>query len=97
MGFDTFLRKFYNFFINLFQHIGFLFLIHRKFKSVSLEHLMFRSRHSGPDHVLFTLLHWDIKSVLVLNKKLKVNWKFQFFINSAKTLLLAQLSKVNCS
>ena len=79
MGFDTFLRKFYNFFINLFQHIGFLFLIHRKFKSVSLEHLMFRSRHSGPDHVLFTLLHWDIKSVLVLNKKTESELEISVF------------------
>ena len=32
-----------------------------------------------PDHVQLTLLNWDTKSVLALNKKLKVNWKFQFF------------------
>ena len=27
----------------------------------------------GPDHVQLTLLNWDTESVLVLNKKLKVN------------------------
>ena len=32
------------------------------------------------DHVQLTLLNWDVESVLALNKKLKVNWKFQFFI-----------------
>ena len=34
----------------------------------------------GPDHLQLTLLNWDNKSVLALNKRLKVNWKFQFFI-----------------
>ena len=34
----------------------------------------------GPDHLQLTLLNWDTESVLALNKKLKVNWKFQFLI-----------------
>ena len=34
----------------------------------------------GSDHLQLTLLNWDTKSVLALNKKLKVNQKFQFFI-----------------
>ena len=32
-----------------------------------------------PDHLQSTLLNWDTESVLALNKKLKVNWKFQIF------------------
>ena len=36
--------------------------------------------HQGPDHLQLILLNWDNKSVLALNKKLKVIWKFQFFI-----------------
>ena len=34
----------------------------------------------GPDHLQLTLLNWDTKSVLAINNKLKVNWKFQFSI-----------------
>ena len=34
----------------------------------------------GPDHLQLTLVHWDIEIVLALNKILKVNRKFQFFI-----------------
>ena len=34
----------------------------------------------GRYHLQLALLNWDTKSVLALNKKLKVNWKFQFFI-----------------
>ena len=34
----------------------------------------------GPDHLILTLQNWHTRSVLALNKKLKVNWKFQFFI-----------------
>ena len=44
----------------------------------------------GPDHLQLTLLNWDTESVLALNKKLKVNLKFQF-LSSAKTLLLSQI------
>ena len=35
--------------------------------------------YQGPDHQQLTLLNWDTKSVLALNKKLKVNWKCHFF------------------
>ena len=34
----------------------------------------------GPDHLQLTLLNWETKNVLALNKKLKVNWKFDIFI-----------------
>ena len=34
----------------------------------------------GLDHLQLTLPNWDTESVSTLNKKLKVNWKFQFFI-----------------
>ena len=38
-------------------------------------------KHLAPDHLQLTLLIWDTESVLALNKKkLKANWKFQFFI-----------------
>ena len=33
----------------------------------------------GPDHLQWTILNWNTESVLELNKKLKLNWKFQFF------------------
>jgi len=46
--------------------------------------------HIGPDHVQLTLFNWDTESVLALNEKLKVNWKF-------KALSVSQLSKVNCT
>ena len=45
------------------------------FKSILLSIL-----HLGPNHLQLTLLNWDTESVLALNKKLKMNWKFQFFI-----------------
>ena len=51
----------------------------------------FFARHIGPDHLQWTLLNWDTKSVLALNKK----WKCFSF--TAKTLSLSQLSKVNCT
>ena len=34
----------------------------------------------GPDHVQLTFLNWDTERVFALIKKLKVYWKFQFFI-----------------
>ena len=34
----------------------------------------------GPDHLQLTFLNCNTESVLALNKKLKVKWKFQFFI-----------------
>ena len=34
----------------------------------------------GPDHVQLTLLNRETEIFLALNKELKVNWKFQFFI-----------------
>ena len=34
----------------------------------------------GPDHVQLTLLNRETGSFLAINKELKVNWKFQFFI-----------------
>ena len=46
------------------------------FKSILLLSIL----HLGPDHLQLTLLNWDTESVIALNKKLKVNWKFQFFI-----------------
>ena len=51
--------------------------------------------HYGGDHVQLTLLNWDNKSVLALNEKLKFPIHFRFLF-SAKTLLVSQLSKVNC-
>ena len=36
--------------------------------------------HLGPDHLQLTSLNLDTESVLIPNKKLKANWKFQFFI-----------------
>ena len=60
------------------------------FKSTLLSIL-----HLGPNHLQLTLLNWDTESVLPLNKKLKVIWKFQFLFFSAKTLPVSQLSKVN--
>ena len=38
-----------------------------------------------PDHLQLTLLNWDTKSVLALNKKLKFPIHFQFFIQCQKT------------
>ena len=38
----------------------------------------------GPDHLQLTLLNWETESVLALNKKLQVNWKFQFFFLVSK-------------
>ena len=37
-------------------------------------------QYLGPDHLQLTLLNWDTKSVLVLNKKLKFPIHFQFSI-----------------
>ena len=41
--------------------------------------------HIGPNHVKLSKVFWETKSVLVLNKKLKVNWKFQSFIYCQNT------------
>ena len=45
------------------------------FKSILLLSILV---HLGPDHLQLTLLNTE--SVFALNKKLKVNWKFQSFI-----------------
>ena len=51
----------------------------------------------GPDHLQLTLLNWDTESVLAQNTK-KYNFQFNFsFLFNAKTLLVSQLSKVNCT
>ena len=34
----------------------------------------------GPDHLQLTLLNWHTENILALNKKPKVNWKFQISI-----------------
>ena len=45
------------------------------------------------DHLQLSLLNWDKENVLALHG----NFQFTFsFLFSAKTLLLSQLSKVNC-
>ena len=50
----------------------------KKIKAKKVDEILLA--HLGPGHVQLTLLNWDTKSVLAINKKLKVNWKFQFFI-----------------
>ena len=45
--------------------------------SVSILH---KNHDLGPDHAQLTLLNWDTKSVLALNKELKFPIHFQFFI-----------------
>ena len=39
----------------------------------------------GQNHVQLSKVFWKTKSVLLLDRKMKVNWKFQFFLISVKT------------